>query len=78
MATSEYHKRYYIETNVDDLLLKARNRVEELTIMKAIASIDRKLKLLKEVTTLYSPQNVTHEEPSAVYIAPFPDQEKTI
>jgi hypothetical protein len=65
-----YHKRYYLEHNVDDMLLKARNRVEELTIIKTIAEIDAKLRILNTFAKLYPPQNAAVEEPSAVHSAP--------
>ena len=66
MNNPGYHKRYYLENNVDDMLLKARNRVEELTILKAIADIDAKLRILNTFTKLRAPQSATVEEPSAV------------
>jgi hypothetical protein len=75
MTKSEYHKRYYIETNVDDLLLKALNRVKELTLLKEINSIDAKLRVLTACSKLYSPQNAADEELSAVHSAPSSDQE---
>jgi hypothetical protein len=56
MTKSEYHRQYYIDTKVDELLDKASRRVEILTITKAIRDIDAKLRILNACIGLVSPR----------------------
>ena len=52
-------------------LARDQAKLEALKIQQAINAIDRKLKLLAEISKLYSPQEADDTQPLAVHSAPL-------
>ena len=52
-------------------LARDQAKLEALKIQQALNAIDRKLKLLAEISKLYSPQEAEDAQPLAVHSAPL-------
>ena len=72
MTKSEYHRQYYVDNNLDELIEKTSRRMEVLKLMKEIRDINNKLRILRASIGLGPTQEATSEELPAVHPAPLP------